>query len=276
MYGAMIGDIVGSAYEFDPVKVKHFILFPRECDITDDSIMTVAVARALMQWHREGGDLHEHMIRHMRLLGGKYRWPTGGYGSMFGMWLRSRNPEPYDSWGNGSAMRVSPCGLMARTLEEALELAKVSAEVTHNHPEGIKGAQATAAAVFLAKIGCDKQEIRDYIDAYFYPLNRTLEQIRPKYYFDGSCQGTVPASILAFLESESYEDAIRNTVSLGGDADTMGAITGAIAWTYYRTQNGGELTRDMQAMLDRAKQYIYPEFIQTAEEFEALCAELTE
>jgi ADP-ribosylglycohydrolase len=162
------------------------------------------------------------------------RYPTAGYGGMFKGWLRSEDPRPYNSWGNGSAMRVSPVGWAFGTLEETLEAAKRSAEITHNHPEGIKGAQATAACIYLARTGKSKQEIKEYVESTFgYNLSRTCDEIRPVYQFDGSCQGTVPESIIAFLESDDYESAIRLTVSLGGDSDTMGAITGAIAEAYY-------------------------------------------
>ena len=168
-------------------------------------------------------------------------------------------------------MRVSPCGLMAGSLEEALELAKISAEVTHNHPEGIKGAQAVAAAIFLARTGRTKEEIREYIQANFYPLDRTLEEIRPDYSFDGTCQGSVPESIIAFLESESFEDAIRNTISLGGDADTMGAITGSIAWSYYLARNNGKLMEDMRILMENAEEYLPREFRDTIEELRQAC-----
>ncbi len=265
MYGAIIGDIAGSVIEFEGIKRKDLPIFMDGCDITDDTILTIAVARALLQWKKEGGDLHDHMVAHLQLLGRTYPYPLGAYGNMFKRWLRSTKPEPYNSCGNGSAMRVSPCGLIASSLESALELAKISAEVTHDHPEGIKGAQATAAAIYLAKTRHSKQEIRDYIHENFYPMTRTLAEIRPGYQFDGTCQGSVPESIIAFLESESYEDAIRNVISLGGDADTMGAITGSIAWTFYRTQEDG-LTPDMIALCNTAQEYMPDDFIQTCNE----------
>ena len=170
MYGAVIGDIIGSTFEFREVKKKEIPLFAWGSDYTDDTILTIAVARALLQWKAEGGDLHRAMCSQMRELGRKYPSPLGSYGIRFSKWLHSSNPTPYNSCGNGSAMRVSPCGLMAGSLEEALELAKISAEVTHNHPEGIKGAQAVAAAIFLARTGRTKEEIREYIQANFYPL----------------------------------------------------------------------------------------------------------
>ena len=271
MYGAMIGDIVGSRYEFKRIKTKRFPLFPLFCDVTDDSIMTVAVARALMEWQEQGGDLHDAMVRHMRKLGWEYPNPVGAYGHRFKQWLRSYDPKPYKSCGNGSAMRVSPCGLLATSLEEALALAKISAEVTHNSYEGIKGAKAVAAAIYPAKTGHSKAEIRQYINKNFYRLYKTLAEIRPAYRFNGTCQGSVPQSILAFLESESYEDAIRNAVSLGGDADTMAAIAGSIAWSYYKAQNSGAPDADMKKVLRKARKRMPKEFIRTEEEFEILC-----
>ena len=271
MYGAVIGDIIGSTFEFREVKKKEIPLFAWGSDYTDDTILTIAVARALLQWKAEGGDLHRAMCSQMRELGRKYPSPLGSYGIRFSKWLHSSNPTPYNSCGNGSAMRVSPCGLMAGSLEEALELAKISAEVTHNHPEGIKGAQAVAAAIFLARTGRTKEEIREYIQANFYPLDRTLEEIRPDYSFDGTCQGSVPESIIAFLESESFEDAIRNTISLGGDADTMGAITGSIAWSYYMARNNGKLMEDMRILMENAEEYLPREFRDTIEEFRQAC-----
>jgi len=267
MYGAIIGDIAGSSLEFKRKKNYDFQIFLPGSDITDDTIMTIAVARALMQWKQESGDLHDAMRFHMRDLGRKYPYPLGAYGRNFASWLRSNSPIPYYSCGNGSAMRVSPCGLIAASLEEALELARISAEVTHNHPEGIKGAQATAAAVYLAKTEHSIDEIRRYIHANFYPMDRTCDEIRPPYEFEPTCQKSVPESIIAFLESTSYEDAIRKVISLGGDTDTMGAITGAIAWSYYRFQAKEGLNEDMQKLKELAKAYMPDEFIQTVEYF---------
>lgn len=225
MYGAIIGDIAGSTLEFRRKKNYDFPMFIQGSDITDDTIMTIAVARALIQWKAEGGDLHDAMRLHMRDLGREYPYPMGHYGNNFASWLRSSSTIPYYSCGNGSAMRVSPCGLIAGSLEEALELAKISAEVTHNHPEGIKGAQATAAAIYLAKTGHSREDIRTYIHQNFYPMDRTCDDIRPTYRFEATCQKSVSESIIAFLESENYEDAIRKVISLGSDADTMGTIT---------------------------------------------------
>lgn len=234
MYGAIIGDIVGSKYEFNNIKTKDFPFVSAGCGFTDDTIMTVAVAKALLRAREVESDFRKILVEEMRSLGAAYPHPQGGYGRRFSAWLRSRRPNPYHSYGNGAAMRVSPCGLMAITLEEALALATAAAEVTHNHPEGIKGAQAIAAAVFMAKTRASKEDIRAYIAKNFYPLDRTLDEIRVNYSFHESCQKSVPEAITAFLESESYEDAIRNAVSLGGDSDTIAAMTGAIAWSYYR------------------------------------------
>lgn len=270
MYGAIIGDIAGSNLEFAGIKTKDFPLFGQEKDITDDSVMTLAVAKALMQWSKEGGNLHQAMIDNMRAMGNRFPFPLGAYGGGFKRWLFCRNPRPYNSCGNGSAMRVSPCGLFASTLEEALELAKFSSEVTHDHPEGIKGAQAVAAAVFLAKTRHTKQEIREYIHENFYPMDRTVDEIRPSYKFDGTCQGSVPEAIISFLESENYEDAIRNAISLGGDADTLGAIAGSIAWTFYRFQDD-ESAGDMWKLQFAADEYLPDDLIRFIDEFDRLC-----
>lgn len=282
MYGAFIGDIVGSKYEFNNVKTKDFPLFSRDCDYTDDTIMTAAVAKAILLSRQEqfengekGRDFREILIETMQDFGRRYPHPKGAYGGSFARWLCSGNPQPYGSYGNGSAMRVSPCGLAAVTLEEAQSLARVSACVTHDHPEGIKGAEAVAAAVFLAKCRKSKTEIRQYISQCYYDLDFTLNAIRETYRFDPSCQGTVPQAIVAFLESESFEDAIRNAISIGGDSDTIGAITGSIAWTYYALQTGGysgwaydKLDPSMLAIKSHAMSCLPKEFIEIAD---ALC-----
>lgn len=231
LIGAVIGDIVGSIYEFNPHKSKDISLQNKDMEYTDDTIMTIAVA----DWILNDKKLTKKgLVARMQQWGRKYPNPMGAYGGMFSQWLSSNNPKPYNSWGNGAAMRVAAVGFAFSSLEETLKVAKKSAEVTHNHSEGIKGAQATAAAIFMARTGSTKEEIRRYISEKFgYDMNRTCDDIRPTYGFDGSCQGTVPESIIAFLDSKDYEDAIRLCISLGGDADTMGAITGAIAGTYY-------------------------------------------
>lgn len=233
LMGAIIGDMVGSIYEFNPIKTKDFPLMSQRMDYTDDTIMTIAVADWLM--HDETHS-KKKLVDTMRKWGQKYPNPMGAYGGSFSGWLTSKDPQPYNSWGNGSAMRVSAVGYWSKNLEECLELAKTTAEVTHNHPEGIKGAQATAAAIFLARNGRALKDIKEFIETTFgYNLSRTCDEIRKTYHFDPSCQGTVPESIIAVLESTDYEDAIKTVVSLGGDADTMGAITGAIAYAHYRS-----------------------------------------
>jgi ADP-ribosylglycohydrolase len=231
MIGAIIGDIVGSPYESsnfkNDIKTKEFPLFNENSRFSDDSVMTIAVAEALMN-----GGKPDDYIDAMKKYGRLY--PRVGYGGQFSRWMRSDDREPYNSWGNGSAMRVSPCGWYFNSLEETLHAAEVSAAVTHNHPEGIKGAQVTAAAIFLARTGSTKAEIKTYIESnYGYDLSRTLDEIRPTYKFDVSCQGSVPEAIIAFLESTDFEDAIRNAISIGGDSDTIGAITGSIAEAAY-------------------------------------------
>lgn len=271
MYGAIIGDVVGSTYEFAGRKTKHFPLFPGGSDFTDDTIMTIAVAKALMCSVETEEPFDEVLVEEMRQLGEEYPHPKGGYGVRFREWLTDPFPMPYNGAGNGSAMRVSPCGLLAVTLEEALELAETSAAVTHSHPEGIKGAQATAAAIFLAKTRHTKEEIRDYIQKNFYPLDKTLDEIRLNYEFHGSCQNSVPQSIQAFLESQSYEDALRNVISLGGDADTMGAITGAIAWSFYRFQTAKGISIQMADMWIKAAEYLPEEWQDFVLEFDRLC-----
>lgn len=224
MLGAIAGDIIGSVYEFSPIKSEQFPLFQDQSRFTDDTVMTVAVARAILENADYGVSMHS--------LGRCY--PRAGYGGNFIRWLKAETPRPYGSWGNGSAMRVSPIGLAFDSQERVLVEAWRSAAVTHNHPEGVKGAQATALAVFMAKGGADKKIIRREIENRFgYDLGRTLSEIRPGYRFDVSCQGTVPEALIIFLESTDYEDAVRKAVSLGGDSDTLACITGGIAAAYY-------------------------------------------
>jgi ADP-ribosylglycohydrolase len=224
MIGAIAGDIIGSVYERHPIKTKDFPLFAPHCRFTDDSVLTVAVADSILTGRPYMESMREIGRRH----------PHAGYGGSFIQWLYSRDPQPYNSWGNGAAMRVSPVGFAFDTEDEVLQQAQKTAEISHNHPEGIKGAQATALAVFLARTGRTKQEIRKQIKQRFrYDLNREIDDIRPGYAFDVSCQGTVPEAIIAFLDSASYEDAVRNAVSLGGDSDTLACITGGIAEAFY-------------------------------------------
>lgn len=232
MYGAILGDIIGSPFEFDRGgKTKDFPLFSQYSVFTDDTVMTLAVAAALM----EGGDgetLRQNLIACMRSFGRAY--PRAGYGLRFWRWLRAKNPQPYGSFGNGSAMRVSAVGWLYPDLETVRRMARLTAEVTHNHPEGIKGAEATASAIFLARTGSTKGEIRAYVEENFhYDLGRACDEIRPGYHHVESCQETVPEAITAFLEGESFEDVLRTAVSLGGDADTLTCIAGSIAEAYY-------------------------------------------
>lgn len=271
MLGAVIGDVVGSIYERNNIKTKDFELFKPTCSFTDDTVMTIAVAKALLVTKEKTAGtvderfLKKELIKQMQEYGRKY--PYAGYGGTFCRWLMLENPQPYNSFGNGSAMRVSPCGYIAVTLEEALELAKISAEVSHNHPEGIKGAQATATAIFLARCGKTKEEIKQYIEEYFYILDRTLDEIRPEYCFNESCQGTVPQAIQAFLESTDFEDAVRNAVSLGGDSDTLAAITGSIAWAFYQEHRDDK----RKAIADKVYSYLPQDFIVVCEEMDKVC-----
>ena len=233
MLGAIIGDTVGSVYEFDNIKTTDFSLFTERNEFTDDSVMSVAVAEWLL---RDKNHTHKELEASMVRYANKYRNPVGGYGGSFYRWLFSgRERKPYNSWGNGSAMRVSAVGWAFDTIEETLRVAEISASITHNHPEGIKGAQAVAAAIFLARTGKTKAEIKEYVETRFgYDLNRSCEEIRPGYTFQESCQGTVPEAIIAFLDSTDFESAIRLAVSLGGDSDTLACITGGLAEAYYQ------------------------------------------
>jgi len=234
MIGAILGDIVGSIYEFDNIKTKDFELFDKECFFTDDSVMTISIAEALMQYENIDenniDEFKEKLIDVMHEIGIKY--PDCGYGGHFLVWILRNKREPYNSFGNGSAMRVSSVGWYAKTLESVELIAKVTAEVSHNHPEGIKGAVATAGAVFLARTGAAMDEIKQYISKY-YTVDFTIDEIRPTYDYDITCQGTVPQAMQAFFESENFEDAVRNAISIGGDSDTLAAITGAVAEAYY-------------------------------------------
>jgi ADP-ribosylglycohydrolase len=224
MLGAIAGDIIGSVFERRPVKTVDFALFVPRSRFTDDTVLTVATADCILS----GGDY----ARLYRDYGRRY--PDAGYGGAFKVWVSSDSAGPYGSFGNGSAMRVSPVGYAFQTIEEVNEEAGRSARVTHNHPEGVKGAQATAAAVFLARGGKGKREIREYIErAFSYDLGRTIEEIRPGYHFDVTCQGTVPEALTAFLDSADFEDAVRKAVSLGGDSDTLACITGGVAEAFY-------------------------------------------
>lgn len=239
MVGAIAGDIIGSVFEWHNVKTVDFQLFSRDSRFTDDTVMTIAVADAILNkqpnknFFIDSTMSKKTYINKLREYGKKY--PDAGYGQMFNEWLSNREQKPYRSYGNGSAMRVSPIGFAFNSIDEVLREAKRSAVVTHNHREGIKGAQAVASAVFLARTGCSKKDIRQYIEKKFhYKLNQRLEDIRLYYKFDSSCQGSVPQAIIAFLESENYEDAIRNAISIGGDSDTIACIAGGIAQAFYK------------------------------------------
>ena len=225
MLGAIAGDIIGSIYEHRNIKTTEFPLFHPHCRFTDDTVLTVALADSLLHGTRFG-DLMK-----------RYYWsyPHAGYGGYFHQWAQSEHSQPYNSWGNGSAMRVSPVGFAFDALEDVLEQAKQSAEVTHDHPEGIKGAQAVASAVFLARTGQSKEQIKNYVEMTFdYHLDKPLDEIRETYEFHVSCQESVPQAIRAFLESDDFEDAVRKAISLGGDSDTIACMAGGIAQAYYR------------------------------------------
>lgn len=258
MYGAILGDIIGSPFEFDRGdKTKDFKLFSRRSHFTDDSVMTLAVCEALLKVGQDVTvkEIEDAVISSMQSWGRRY--PHAGYGGYFRRWLTARHPEPYNSYGNGSAMRVSAVGWLYDSLEKTRTVAKATTNVTHNHPEGIKGAEATASAIFMARNGSSKEEIKKYIENEFhYDLNRTLNEIRPGYHMDETCQKTIPEAIIAFLEAKDFEDAIRNAVSLGGDTDTLGAITGSIAEAYYGipewliTECRKRINKDMRIVLD--------------------------
>lgn len=231
MIGAIIGDVVGSRFEWNNHKSKEFELFTEDCICTDDSIMTIAAAKALLESKQDFSDLSEQAVRWMREVGRRY--PDGWYSRRFKAWLLSENPQPYEANTNGAAMRVSACAYAAGSLEEARSLSRAVTEITHNHPEGIKGAEAVTVAVYMAKNGSTMAEIRDEIDRNYYPMNFTLDGIRDSYPFDYTCEGSVPQSLMAFFESVDLEDAIRNAISIGGDSDTIAAIAGAVAGAYY-------------------------------------------
>lgn len=233
MTGAIIGDIVGSRFEFDNIKTKDFEFFDSECVFTDDTVMTLAVAKAFIGYDplNYPEKFKEHLIETMHSVGGRYL--DCGYGGRFYDWIVQKQLTPYNSCGNGSAMRVSSAGWVAESLKQAEYFAKLTAEVTHNHPEGIKGAKAVAGCVYLARVSKNKAEIKEYIEKNFYSLNFTIDEIRPTYDFEVTCQKSIPQALEAFLESVSFEDAIRLAVSIGGDSDTIAAVTGAVAEAYY-------------------------------------------
>ena len=263
MYGAILGDIIGSPYEFDMGdKAKDFPLFSEDSFFTDDTVMTIAVAEAFLDAPDDEDAIRHRLIQSMQKWG--HRYPGAGYGVRFSRWLDSKDPRPYNSWGNGSAMRVSAVAWLYNDLDTVRRMARLSADVTHNHPEGIKGAEATASAIFLARTGCSKAEIKAYIENEFcYDLSRTCDEIRPTYYHVESCQETVPEAITAFLEGESFEDVIRTAVSLGGDCDTLTCIAGSIAESYYGISD--ELKAQCHTQLD-------PELLEVLARFQAIIA----
>lgn len=255
MIGAIAGDIIGSRWEFNPIKSADFELFGSGCRFTDDTVLTIALAEAILT----GEDYISLLKQYCR------SFPNVGYGGTFSKWAASPHTEPYNSFGNGAAMRISPVGFYYESLEEVLAKAKYFTAVTHNHPEGIKGAQATAAAIFLARNGSSKEEIRRYVtDSFGYDLNRTCNQIRPNYSFDVTCQGTVPEAIICFLEAADYESAVRLAVSLGGDSDTLACITGGIAEGFYGVP---------QWIEDKALEYLYLDLQNVCQKFSAFCEE---
>lgn len=262
MYGAILGDIIGSPYEFDMgSKTKHFPLFPADAAFTDDTVMTVAVAEAFLDMPDDEDLIQSRLVKSLRKWG--HRYPAAGYGARFICWIAAKDPRPYNSYGNGSAMRVSSVAWLFDDLDTVRTMARHSAEITHNHPEGIKGAEATASAIFLARTGHSKAEIKAYIEnAFHYDLSRTCDEIRPAYFHVESCQETVPEAISAFLEGESFEDVIRTAVSLGGDCDTLTAIAGSIAEGFYgvpdelKAQCRQRLPDDLLNVLDRFEKYV--------------------
>ena len=236
MIGAIVGDVVGSRFEFHNLKSKDFEFFHPDCRPTDDTVMTLAVGDALLEHLATGCDLAEAAVRKMQIWGLHYL--NAGYGASFLQWLAAEHPKPYYSWGNGAAMRVSFCGWAAKTLKDAIGMAHEVTRVTHDHPEGLAGAEIVAALVFLARSGTERDELREYVEAHYRKIDFTLDEIRPTYDFDVSCQGSVPQAIAAFLESTDFVDAIRNAVSIGGDSDTIAAITGSIAEAFYGVPEG--------------------------------------
>lgn len=249
MIGAIAGDIIGSPYEFKPHKSVDFPLFGPDCRFTDDTVLTVALAEAIIG-EKDYCQLLKQYYR---------RYPNAGYGGTFVKWGASSYSEPYNSFGNGSAMRTSPVGFYYKTLEEVLAKAECYASVTHNHPEGIKGAQAIAAAIFMARNGGSKEDIRRYITETFgYNLTRTCDQIRPNYQFDVTCQGSVPEAIICFLESSDFESAVRLAVSLGGDSDTQACIAGGIAEAMYGVP--GWIAEKAAGYLDKELGEVYRHF----------------
>lgn len=268
MYGALLGDIIGSPFEFDMGnKSKEFPLFSKNSTFTDDSVMTIAVGNAFLdaQPNADIEWIRHRLISSMKQYG--RRFPRAGYGGMFRRWLKCDEPQPYGSFGNGSAMRVSSAAWLFNDLETVRSMARLSAEVSHNHPEGIKGAEATASAIFLARTGSTKEEIKAYIvDNFGYNLSRTCDEIRPGYHHVETCQETVPEAITAFLEGESFEDVIRTAVSLGGDCDTLTCIAGSIAEGFYgipeelKQECRNRLPEELRKVLDQYDSWLNQDY----------------
>ena len=268
MYGAILGDIIGSPFEFDMGnKSKEFPLFSKSSTFTDDSVMTIAVGNAFLdaQPNADIEWIRRRLISSMKQYGRKF--PRAGYGGMFRRWLKCDDPQPYGSFGNGSAMRVSSAAWLYNDLETVRSMARLSAEVSHNHPEGIKGADATASAIFLARTGSTKEEIKAYIvDNFGYDLSRTCDEIRPGYHHVETCQETVPEAITAFLEGESFEDVIRTAVSLGGDCDTLTCIAGSIAEGFYgipeelKQECRNRLPEELRKVLDQYDSWLNQDY----------------
>lgn len=231
MIGAIIGDIVGSRFERENHKSTDFDLFTDKCSFTDDTVMTLAVAKALLESHGDLETLSTNAVKYMQKIGRRH--PDCGYGKAFRLWLYKRTPEPYNSFGNGAAMRISPVAYVAETMEQCIEFSDAITKVSHNHPEGMKGARAAAVATWAALHGQTKREIQALTELHYYFLDFTIDGLRPRYRFDATCQGSVPQAIKVFLESNDFEDAIRLAVSIGGDSDTIAAIAGGIAGAYY-------------------------------------------
>ena len=254
MKGAIIGDIVGSVYEFHNIKTKAFPLFSPRSRFTDDTVMTTAIAMGLLSAHEEDCDLSEALTESMHMYGNRY--PNRGYGGRFRKWLRSSDPHPYNSWGNGAPMRYSPAGWLASSPEKAFELGMYTAGPTHNHPEAMKAAGVTAMLIWQARHGMPMKELRELAEKWYsLPV---LDKIRPGYTFDVSCAGTMPAALSAFFESTSFEDAIRSAVSVGGDSDTIAAITGSLAEAYYGVP---------EELWQKACRYLSDELIRNVEAF---------
>lgn len=250
MLGAIAGDIIGAPYEWNRIKTKEFPLFSPSSCFTDDTVLTVALADTILNRLEYGSVMREYYRR----------YPHCSYGAGFHIWANSPHPAPYNSWGNGAALRVSPVGCAFDDLNTVLKEAARFTSITHNHPEGIRGAQAVASAIYYARKGESKERIREFIESDFgYNINQTLEEIRPAYQFDESCQGTVPQAIICFIESTDFEDAIRNAVSLGGDSDTLACITGGIAQAFCG-EVPGHIMAAVEERLDRNLWDICQEF----------------